>query len=44
MSNLRLNLAVASNDPCRVESVLPNVGKIVCEVTTKLETAAGECV
>ena len=36
MTNPRLNVGVASNDRRMFEIVLPNVGKIVCEASTKL--------
>ena len=36
MSNERLNVGVASNDRRMFEIVVPNVGKIVCEASTKL--------
>ena len=36
MSNPRLNVGVASNDRRMFEIVLPNIGKIVCEASTKL--------
>jgi hypothetical protein len=44
MTNPRLNVGVASNDRRMFEIVVPNVGKIVCEATTKLpgETAGRE--
>jgi hypothetical protein len=32
----RLNIGIASNDRRMFEIVLPDVGKIVCETTTKL--------
>jgi hypothetical protein len=37
MSNARLNVGIASNDRRMFEIVVPNVGKIVCEASTKLE-------
>ena len=36
MPSLRLNVGVASNDRRMFEIVLPDVGKIVCETSTKL--------
>lgn len=36
MFNPRLNVGVALNDRRMFEIVLPNVGKIVCEASTKL--------
>jgi hypothetical protein len=36
MTNPRLNVGIASNDRRMFEIVVPNVGKIVCEATTKL--------
>ena len=37
MSNTRLNVGIASNDRRMFEIVVPNVGKIVCEASTKLD-------
>jgi hypothetical protein len=36
MTNPRLNVGVASNDRRMFEIVLPDIGKIVCETSTKL--------
>jgi hypothetical protein len=36
MTNPRLNVGVASNDRRMFEIVLPNIGKIVCEASTRL--------
>ena len=36
MTNPRLSVGVASNDRRMFEIVLPNIGKIVCEASTKL--------
>ena len=36
MTSPRLNVGVASNDRRMFEIVLPNIGKIVCEASTKL--------
>jgi len=37
MSSARLNIGIASNDRRMFEIVVPNVGKIVCEASTKLD-------
>ena len=37
MSNARLNVGIASNDRRMFEIVVPNVGKIVCEASTRLD-------
>ena len=37
MTNPRLNVGIASNDRRMFEIVLPNIGKIVCEASTKLD-------
>jgi len=37
MADTRLNIGIASNDRRMFEIVLPGVGKIVCEASTKLE-------
>ena len=36
MANPQMNVGVASNDRRMFEIILPNVGKIVCETSTKL--------
>ncbi len=36
MTKPRLNVGVASNDRRMFEIVLPDIGKIVCETSTKL--------
>jgi hypothetical protein len=36
MANPQLNVGVASNDRRMFEIVLPDIGKIVCETSTKL--------
>ena len=36
MTNPRLNVGIASNDRRMFEIVVPDVGKIVCEASTKL--------
>ena len=36
MTSPRLNVGVASNDRRMFEIILPNIGKIVCETSTKL--------
>lgn len=36
MASPQLNVGVASNDRRMFEIVLPNIGKIVCETSTKL--------
>ena len=37
MTNPRLSVGVASNDRRMFEIVLPDIGKIVCEASTKLD-------
>ena len=37
MTNARMNVGIASNDRRMFEIIVPNVGKIVCEASTKLE-------
>ena len=37
MTSPRMTVGVASNDRRMFEIVVPNVGKIVCETTTKLD-------
>ena len=37
MSNAPLNVGIASNDRRMFEIVVPNVGKIVCEASTRLD-------
>ena len=37
MTSPRLSVGVASNDRRMFEIVLPDIGKIVCEASTKLE-------
>jgi hypothetical protein len=39
MANPQLNVGVASNDRRMFEIVLPDIGKIVCETSTKLPGA-----
>jgi len=36
MSSPRLNVGIASNDRRMFEIVLPDIGKIVCETSTRL--------
>ena len=36
MASPQMNVGVASNDRRMFEIILPNVGKIVCETSTKL--------
>jgi hypothetical protein len=41
MADPRLNVSIASSDRRMFEITLPNIGKIVCEATTKLPGPAG---
>ena len=36
MTSPRMNVGIASNDRRMFEIILPNIGKIVCETSTKL--------